>query len=63
MTTLRDGDEEPEYHPRNENIARAIANIEVLEESEAEDFDLVLQDSDDVIEEEEDATQPKKKKR
>jgi hypothetical protein len=61
-TTVRDGEEEPEHHPRNEKIARAIANIEVLEESEAEDFDLVLDDGDG-IQEEDDRTRPKKKKK
>ncbi len=62
-TTVRDGDDEPQHHPRNDKIAQAIADIEVLEESDAEDFDLVLHDSDDDIEEEDGANKPKKKKK
>ena len=46
VTTVRQGEDEPQYHPRNEKIALAIENIEKLgDECDNDHCDILLVDS------------------
>ena len=49
-TTLRPGEDEPQHNQRNDKIDSAIANMEVLEESEIEDCDILLVGSENDME-------------
>ena len=65
-TTVRDGEDEPQFDPKYEKINDATERLELLESDPEEDCDLALPDSSD--DEEEDGTggrknKPKKKKK
>ena len=46
-TTLRDGEDEPQYNPKHDKINEATERLELLDLEPEEDFDLALPDSDD----------------
>ena len=65
-TTLREGQDEPQYDPKHDKIIDATERLELLESEPEDDCDLVLPDSDNDEEEEDDSgagMQQKKKKK
>ena len=62
-TTLREGEDEPQYDPKHDKIFDATQRLELLESEPEDDCDLVLHDSDKDDDEEEDKKKKKKKKR
>ena len=64
-TTLREGEDEPQYDPKHDKISEVTERLELLESEPEDDYDLVLPDSDKDEDEEEDGAikQRKKKKK
>ena len=64
-TTLREGEDEPQYDPKHDKIIEATERLELLESEPEDDCDLVLPHSeeDDDEQEEEDGARKKKKKK
>ena len=62
LTTMRQGQEEPQYDKRHDKVEQVLADLELLE-PDPEDFDLVLPDSDEDEEEDNSGGHKKKSKR
>ena len=64
-TTLREGEDEPQYDPKHDKIIKATERLELLESEPEDDGDLVLPDSDkdDDVKEEDNKKKKKKKSR
>ncbi len=48
-TTLREGEDEPQYDPKHDKIIEATERLELLESEPEDDCDLVLPDSDEMM--------------